>query len=149
MMPGTGTPAPGASYQTIVACNMHPFSRGSVHIQSADPLQPPAIDPAYFRNPIDLDVVVQAVKFARKVATTPPLGDSLVKMVQPGPEVQTDEQFAEYCKNKLWPVFHPLGSAAMLPKEDGGVVSPQLVVYGTKNLRVVRPTKLPRLGWVE
>lgn len=33
--------------------------------------------------------------------------------------------------------WHPLGSASMLPKEEGGVVDKDLIVYGTNNLRVV------------
>ena len=35
------------------------------------------------------------------------------------------------------------GSASMLPKELGGVVDPQLKVYGTKNIRVVDLSILP------
>ncbi len=34
-------------------------------------------------------------------------------------------------------IFHPIGTAVMLPKKNGrGVVDPRLVVYGTENLRV-------------
>jgi choline dehydrogenase-like flavoprotein len=44
-------------------------------------------------------------------------------------------------------VYHPIGTAAMLPRSDGGVVDSSLKVYGTSNLRVVSehityPTKL-------
>ena len=54
-----------------------------------------------------------------------------------GEESATDEALIEYIKNNCNTVYHPLGSAAMLPEEDGGVVSPELRVYGTANLRVV------------
>lgn len=33
--------------------------------------------------------------------------------------------------------FHPSGTCAMLPLEQGGVVDPHLRVYGAQNLRVV------------
>ncbi|RMZ44375.1 hypothetical protein CA14_004270 [Aspergillus flavus] len=36
-----------------------PFSRGSVHIASADPNVPPTIDPRYFSNPLDLDIMAR------------------------------------------------------------------------------------------
>lgn len=48
------------------------------------------------------------------------------------------DKLKEYIKNTCRPVFHPVGTAAMLPEEDGGVVDSKLKVYGTANLRVVR-----------
>ncbi|GMF75620.1 unnamed protein product [Aspergillus oryzae] len=36
-----------------------PYSRGSVHIASADPNVPPTIDPRYFSNPLDLDIMAR------------------------------------------------------------------------------------------
>ena len=47
------------------------------------------------------------------------------------------DKLKEYIKNTCRPVFHPVGTAAMLPEEDGGVVDSKLKVYGTANLRVV------------
>jgi len=143
MRPGSGPAALGKKYQTIMSCSMNTFSRGSVHIRSSDPLVPPAIDPAYFKHPLDLHVMVCAVKFARKIASTQPFASTIIGPVEPGPDVQTDEQFADYCKDKMSPVYHPVGSASMLPREDGGVVSPSLLVYGTNNIRVVDASIIP------
>lgn len=38
---------------------------------------------------------------------------------------------------------HPLGTAAMMPRELGGVVDAQLKVYGTENVRVVDASVMP------
>jgi choline dehydrogenase len=41
------------------------------------------------------------------------------------------------------PNYHPLGSAAMMSRDLGGVVDPQLKVYGTSNVRAVDASVLP------
>ena len=50
---------------------------------------------------------------------------------------ETDEELREWAKDMLATVHHPVGTCSMLPKELGGVVDSQLLVYGTENLRVV------------
>lgn len=137
MRPGGGVPSPGKKYQTLMAANLHPLSRGSVHVTSADPFVQPAIDPAYTSNPLDLALLVKAVRFVRKLAATPPLCDTILHEYSPGPAIQTDEELEKYVKDELHTIWHPVGSAAMLPKADGGVVDPRLIVYGTRNLRIV------------
>ena len=46
------------------------------------------------------------------------------------------------------PIYHPVGTCSMLPKELGGVVDPCLRVYGTKKLRVVDASILPLVGFL-
>ncbi|THH16394.1 hypothetical protein EW146_g4244 [Bondarzewia mesenterica] len=137
MRPDAGVAEPGKKYQTLMACNLHPLSRGSVHIQSRDPLAQPAINPGYLRNPLDLVVLVRAVRFTWQLTAAVLLSSTIVRECAPGADVQTDEQIAEFVKNTLSPVYHPVGPASMLPREDGGMVDPRLVAYGTKNLRIV------------
>ena len=39
--------------------------------------------------------------------------------------------------------YHPISTAAMLPKDIGGVVDTSLKVYGTSNVRVVDASIIP------
>ena len=47
-MPSLGGPAGSTDgYMSLTISMQHPFSRGSVHINSSDPLAAPVIDPRY------------------------------------------------------------------------------------------------------
>ncbi|KAI0324288.1 GMC oxidoreductase [Cubamyces sp. BRFM 1775] len=138
-------PTPGARYSSMVSSIMHPLSRGSVHVASLDPTVPPAIDPNYFSTPLDLDMLLAVLKFALgRVYRTKPLCDAIRAQVAPSlEESASDEALKEYIKKECACVFHPIGTASMLPQEDGGVVDPQLKVYGTSNLRIVDASVIP------
>lgn len=54
-------------------------------------------------------------------------------------------KLADFIQRGLGTEFHPAGTTAMLPFEDGGVVDTELRVYGTTNLRVVDAGIMPLL----
>ena len=138
-MPYAPPAEPGKRYTSLFCTLTHPLSRGTVHISAADPLAPPAIDPNYFANSADLTLVVRVVQAALRLYATPPLAAHVNRVVLPSPEVlaRGEEGLRDYVKENCGPVYHPVGTAAMMPREDGGVVDPTLKVYGTSNLRVV------------
>jgi len=137
-------PVPGRKYTSFVSAIMHPLSRGSVHVGSADPIAPPLIDPNYLVDDADLDLMVYIVKFTLKLLSTPPLSDIIQAYVLPSPDMfKNDDNLREWVRETCGPVYHPVGTAAMLPEADGGVVNHQLKVYGTSNLRVVDASILP------
>ncbi|KAA1467686.1 alcohol oxidase [Dentipellis sp. KUC8613] len=141
---GTVKPELGVHYHTLLAISLHPLSRGTVHIASPDPFAYPAIDSDCFKNPIDLEIMMNAVKFAVKVASTAPYYSQGQRVHDPPAEVLNDDDaLREWCRNSVQTAFHPLGTAAMLPRADGGVVDPSLKVYGTRNLRVVDASVIP------
>ncbi|KAJ7627823.1 alcohol oxidase [Mycena polygramma] len=136
-------PETGKSYCSVFLALTHPFSSGSVHIASSDPLAAPVIDHRVLDNKIDLDILVAAVKFARKLCATPSLSAVVTREIIPGPAVQTDDEIKDFIRSTIDTVFHPIGTAAMLPREDSGVVDPSLKVYGTANVRVIDASIIP------
>ena len=121
---------------------MHPFSRGTCHITSADPFQPPAIDPRWLTNPVDRQVLVEALRFNRLILAQPSMQE--LRPAQFVPPLNADEAaINQVIDSGIRTEFHPSGTLAMLPLEQGGVVDPNLIVYGTQNLRVVDASIYP------
>lgn len=124
----------------------HPFSRGSIHIQSADPSAYPKIDPRYLSHPFDLEVLSKIALHIQKVAKTPPLSNLLKgngTVYQSGYHKLTDLNVGAWIKENLQSEYHPAGTCAMLPRKKGGVVDERFRVFGVKSLRVVDASVFP------
>lgn len=131
-------------YTGISASLSHPFSRGSIHIKSADPSEKPAIDPNYLSNELDLEILARHVLFIETIAKT--LASLLKKdgrRVPPNTRIHNLEEAKTYVRNTVGTTYHPSGACAMLPRELGGVVDDHLKVYGTKNVRVCDASIFP------
>ncbi|GAA5830556.1 hypothetical protein JCM3766R1_002761 [Sporobolomyces carnicolor] len=134
---GNTTATANTTYISLAGCLQHALSRGSVHIKSAQPLAAPLIDPAYLQSPLDLFLLAKSAQFLRKVASQPALAQYIDAESEPGPAVNTDAEFEAWIRSVVRTEYHPVGTAAMLPLKDNGVVDPWLSVYGTQNVRVV------------
>lgn len=115
-----------------------PFSRSRVNINSTDHLANPLVDLRAVTDPTGLDVAVALVRKAREIMGAPSMRVLGPNEVAPfGQVVQTDEEI----KDAVWETFNPSNgheccTAAMMPKDLGGVVDDQLKVYGVDGLRV-------------
>lgn len=144
--PATSSPLYGSSFFALIGVLQHPLSRGSSHINSPDFAAKPTFDPNYLSNAYDLEGVAQIAKYLRKIAQTAPMSYAWTAEYEPGLDVvATDEDWIAYAKSNMASIWHPIGTCAMMPKEDGGVVSPELKVYGVEGLRVVDASVMPAL----
>ena len=113
-------------------------SRGSSHIRSSDPSAPPAIRYNYLATENDRRMMVEGLKIARRVVTTPPMRDYILEEHSPGARVQTDDDWLAYCREMGETVFHPTSTCRM-----GTVVDEKLRVKGLRGLRVVDASVMP------
>lgn len=121
---------------------MHPLSRGTCQITSADPFEPPAVDPRWLSNPVDRQILIEALRFNRLILATPPMQE--LQPAQFVPPIDADEDaLNQIINNGIRTEFHPSGTLAMLPLNQGGVVDSHLRVWGTQNLRVVDASIFP------
>jgi len=131
---------------TYSVCQLHPQSRGHVRIRSADPLQPPAMQPRYLSAEADRRIAIAAVRFARRIAATEPMKSLMKREFRPGDAAQTDDEILHFCREHGATIFHPSGTAKMGPRSDpSAVVDAHLKVHGIDGLRVVDGAVMPTL----
>ncbi|KAK4962955.1 hypothetical protein LTR10_000582 [Elasticomyces elasticus] len=128
----------------LTVANMRPLSRGSVTINSSLPFDSPVIDPRYSSNPIDAQVLLAAIRFNERLIATESLSQLHPIHMYPPPHA-TDAEVLQWINTHMQTEYHPVGTCAMMPYQLGGVVSPELLVYGTSNLRVVDSSIIPIL----
>jgi hypothetical protein len=142
--PSLETPWSGGS--SAVAFLLHPLSRGTVRLNTTHPLEQPILDYRACSNPIDLDIHVAHTRFLRKIITTPTSARYGAVEILPGADVESSDEakMQEFVKDQIVLSFmHPCCTAAMLPRNKGGVVGADLKVHGAKGLRVVDMSVLP------
>ncbi|MEX2450332.1 MAG: choline dehydrogenase [Rhodospirillales bacterium] len=127
---------------------LRPKSRGTITLADADPQSSPVIDPRFFSENDDLDTMVRAVTFCRRILHASAFDAYRGEEIQPGKDVQTDAEIAQFVRDTSATVYHPVGTCAMGPKGDGGetaVVDIDLRVQGLQGLRVVDASVMPLL----
>ena len=125
-------------------CLLHPKSRGSVTLASADPLAAPLIDPAFLAEPDDLARLVQGFLRMRQVLAQPALAALGGKELALSAGAQTEAQIADFIRNNADTIYHPVGSCRMGPGPLD-VVDAELRVHGLQGLRVVDASVMPRI----
>jgi len=130
---------------SICAQPCRPTSRGYLQVHSIDPLQPPRIVPNSLSTQHDLDEMVEAALFVRKLAATPAFAAVIEQEIAPGPQVQSRQQVMEDNARRASTVYHPVSTCRMGPDPRQAVVDAQLRVYGLQGLRVIDASVFPTL----
>jgi choline dehydrogenase-like flavoprotein len=121
-----------------------PFSRGSVTINSTDPFADPVVDFATYKNPVDVEVVLEIFKSWRRLLTMPSWAALGATETSPVVNITSHDELIAYIKeNSVATIAHPCCTAAMMPKKLGGVVDSDLKVYGVNGLSVVDASIIP------
>lgn len=139
--PPASSPSGPDGFTTFGVMLSHPLSRGSAHIRSADPSAAPVIDPRYLSHPLDVEVVARHAQQLRGIASSPPLRRLLAN--GPPPACRDLDAARDHARASLVSAWHFVGTCAMMPRGSGGVVDPELRVYGLDNVRVVDASAIP------
>ena len=135
----------GHGYQVHVGPNK-PQSRGSVHIVSDDATLSPKIQFNYLTDPQDVQDWRNCIRLTREIMSQPALASYADGEIQPGAEVQTDEQIDAWVRQNVESAYHPSCSCKMGSDDDPmAVVDSQCRVRGVERLRVVDSSIFPSI----
>jgi len=121
-----------------------PASRGSVRLASADPAAPPRVDPNYYADPRDLDVMAAGLRVARAMGRSAALQPWRVQEVLPGPDVHDLDRVRTYLYKSLRTYSHHVGTCR-IGTDDLAVVDTSLRVHGIQGLRVADASVMPSI----
>ena len=147
MLTEPGPRGPRISRESGMTCYAHPMrpeSKGHIHIASADPRTPPAIQFDFLSAPVDGALTVRAVRIARAIMTAPAMAPLKVSEIGAGVGQTTDEQIIAWVKKAAETTYHPVGTCKM-GRDDMAVVDPALRVHGIGGLRVADASIMPTL----
>jgi choline dehydrogenase len=123
---------------------LHPESRGSVRLRSADPADKTRISFNFLATEADRAAMRAGLRICRDIYRTAPLGDLLAEETKPGAHVKSDAEIDAYLRQSIDLGHHPSGTCAMGTNAEA-VVDPELRVRGVDGLRVVDASIMPRV----
>ncbi|XP_014675291.1 PREDICTED: uncharacterized GMC-type oxidoreductase Mb1310-like isoform X1 [Priapulus caudatus] len=150
--------APGIYDPSAEGCFIAPtlvyaHARGNITLASRDPFQFPSINPQYLNNDHDVEVLIQGIRLAIKMAMTQPfqalgatyhIPDFHLCAHHPA---DTDALYGCIVKHIAMTMYHYAGTCKMGRSSDPAtVVDPQLRVKGISGLRVVDASVMPAIS---
>lgn len=128
---------------TILPSLLHPKSRGTVQLASADPTAAPKIQPNFLQEKEDLQQLVKGVKMALEMIQQPAFDAYRKNIIAPF-EDHSEQGIVEHIKQSLETIYHPVGTCKM-GTDEMAVVDPTLKVRGLEGLHVVDASIMPRI----
>lgn len=130
---------------SIAIILLQPKSRGSINIQSNDPLQIVMADEGFLADPEDLETIKNIYKIYIKNITTQLFAvDPEYQLVSPVLDIISDDtKLEEFIKENFGHNHHQQGALRMAPLNRGGVVDRRGHVHGVKDLVVADDSIIP------
>ena len=137
-------PLPKEHGMTLHACNLRPFSKGSVKLASSLPTAAPLIDFNFLSDERDWVVMENCFKILRKLMSADAWQGTVGEEIVPGKNIQSPEEIRDAIRENSETVYHPVGTCKM-GNGDDAVVNHELKVYKVEGLRVADASIIPNL----
>jgi len=125
---------------------MRSKSRGHVRLASGDARDKPRILFNYLSHPDDLAEFRAATRLTREIFAQKAFDPYRGREIQPGKDVQTDDEIDAFVRAKVESAYHPSCSNRMgSPDDPMAVVDPEARVIGLEALRVIDSSIMPSI----
>lgn len=125
---------------------MRSKSRGFVRVRSSDSRQSPRILFNYLSHPDDWAEWRACVRLTREIMAQPAMQKYAGAEIQPGKDVETDEQIDSFIRQHCESAYHPCGTCRMGSSGDPmAVVDHECKVIGIEGLRVADSSIMPQV----
>lgn len=137
--------AEGHGFQAHVG-PMRSKSRGAVTLASSDPNVAPEIRFNYMSHPDDWSEFRHCIRLSRQIFEQEAFKPFSGKEIQPGVNLQSDDELDGFIRDHAESAFHPCGTARMGQADDPlAVVDPACKVIGVDGLRLADSSIFPRI----
>ena len=123
---------------------LRPKSRGSVSLAGPDVTAAPVIDPRFYADGDDMQVMLRGLKEARRIVHAASFQKYKPTELAPGTAVQNDAGLEDYIRGNGSTIYHPVGTCKM-GNDTMAVVDARLRVKGIEGLRVVDASIMPTI----
>ncbi|WP_417708747.1 choline dehydrogenase [Roseibium aggregatum] len=137
--------AEGHGFQAHVG-PMRSKSRGRIKLTSSDPKAKPSILFNYMSHDEDWEDFRTCIRLTREIFGQEAFAPYRGKEIQPGDNVQSDEELNDFIREHVESAYHPCGTCRMGAKDDAmAVVDPECRVIGIDGLRVADSSIFPQI----
>ncbi|SHG61457.1 choline dehydrogenase [Cognatishimia maritima] len=138
-------PAEGHGFQAHVGPMRSP-SRGEVTLASADPAAAPKIQFNYMSHEKDWEDFRTCIRMTREIFAQDAFKPFVKHEIQPGADVQTDDELNGFIREHVESAYHPCGTCRMGRADDPmAVVDPEARVIGVDGLRLADSSIFPQV----
>ena len=135
----------GHGFQVHVGPNK-PKSRGELKITDVDPLSEPDLRFNYLEHEDDREGFRACIRLTREVMAQPAMQHYVESEIQPGDDVQTDNEIDDWIRSNAETAYHVSCTARMGASDDAlAVVDSECKVLGIDGLRVVDSSIFPEI----
>jgi choline dehydrogenase-like flavoprotein len=135
------------NYLTWVVLKAHTTNRGgTVRLRSNDPRDTPVIEFSQFSDggAEDVAAVVEGIRFVRRLTRKLKAQKLIAREIVPDSSKDSDAELRDFVRTHAWG-HHACGTCAIGSIDDGGVLTTDFRVHGTRGLRVVDASVFPRI----